>query len=40
MAIDPTGKFLYVPYQFVMVNVGSDGDPGTAVSAPDAASIE
>jgi 6-phosphogluconolactonase len=25
MAIDPTGKFLYVPYQFVVVNVGVDG---------------
>jgi 6-phosphogluconolactonase len=25
MTIDPSGKFLYVPYQFAVVNVGSDG---------------
>jgi 6-phosphogluconolactonase (cycloisomerase 2 family) len=36
MAIDPTGKFLYVPYQFVVVNVGSDG--GLAAYSIDAAS--
>ena len=36
MAIDPTGKFLYVPYQFVVVNVGADG--GLAAYSIDAAS--
>jgi 6-phosphogluconolactonase len=36
MAIDPTGKFLYVPYQFVVVNVGSDG--GLAAYSIDASS--
>jgi 6-phosphogluconolactonase len=25
MVIDPTGKFLYVSYEFAVVNVGSDG---------------
>ena len=36
MAIDPTGKFLYVGYQFVVVNVGDDG--GLAGYSIDAAS--
>jgi 6-phosphogluconolactonase len=36
MAIDPTGKFLYVGYQFVVVNVGFDG--GLAAYSIDAAS--
>lgn len=36
MAIDLTGKFLYVPYQFVVVNVGNDG--GLAAYSIDAAS--
>ena len=36
MAIDPTGKFLYVPYQFVVLNVGFDG--GIAAYSIDAAS--
>jgi 6-phosphogluconolactonase (cycloisomerase 2 family) len=36
MAIDPTGKFLYVPYQFVVVNVGFDG--GVAAYSIDSAS--
>ena len=36
MAIDPTGKFLYVPYQFVVVNVGTDG--GLAAYSIDAES--
>ena len=36
MATDPTGKFLYVRYQFVVVNVGYDG--GLAAYSIDAAS--
>jgi 6-phosphogluconolactonase len=36
MAIDPTGKFLYAGYEFVVVNVGSDG--GLAAYSIDAAS--
>jgi 6-phosphogluconolactonase len=36
MVIDPTGKFLYVGYQFVVVNVGSAG--GLAAYSIDAAS--
>jgi len=36
MVIDPTGKFLYVGYQFVVVNVGDDG--GLAAYSIDAAS--
>jgi len=36
MVIDPTGKFLYVGYQFVVVNVGIDG--GLAAYTIDAAS--
>ena len=36
MAVDPAGKFLYVPYQFVELNVGSDG--GLAAYSIDAAS--
>jgi 6-phosphogluconolactonase (cycloisomerase 2 family) len=36
MAIDPTGKFLYVGYQFVVLNVGDDG--GLAAYSIDAAS--
>ena len=36
MAIDPSGKFLYVSYEFLVVNVGSDG--GLAAYSIDAAS--
>lgn len=36
MAIDPTGKFLYVGYRFVVLNVGDDG--GLAAYSIDAAS--
>jgi len=36
MAIDPTGKFLYASYEFVVVNVGSDG--GLAAYSIDATS--
>jgi 6-phosphogluconolactonase len=36
MAIDPTGKFLYVGYQFVVLDVGGDG--GLAAYSIDAAS--
>src|SRR6266853_1436767 len=36
MAIDPTGKFLYVSYEFFVVNVGADG--GLAAYSIDATS--
>jgi 6-phosphogluconolactonase (cycloisomerase 2 family) len=36
MAIDPPGKFLYVSYEFLVVNVGADG--GLAAYSIDAAS--